>query len=323
MASLLGEGYAGESMTDIRKPRCGSLAFRPRKRARTQNCRVYWQSYPEARILGFVGYKAGMLSVAYIDPFESPTKGQEIVSAATVIETPPLFVYGARAYKDGVCVGEVWCENQEVWKLLNAKKKENNDINVLADADFIRLLVFAQPAKTGIGKKHIERFELGLGGTAEDQLKLAQEKIGKELRISEVFKPGEFVDVIAVTKGKGWQGPVKRFGVSLQRRKATGRRRHVGTLGAWHPNYVLYTVPQAGQMGYHKRTELNKWILQISDDLDAINPKSGFMHYGFVKNDYIVLKGSVPGPVKRLIKLRLAIRKGNEFKEPKVTEVIV
>jgi large subunit ribosomal protein L3 len=310
-------------MTDIRKPRCGSLAFRPRKRASNQNCRVYWQEYEEARILGFAGYKAGMVSVAYVDPFESPTKGQEVVGAATVIEVPPIFVFGARGYYDGVCVGEVWCEDENVLKTLNAKKRQNNDINILDKAEKIRLLAYAQPSKTGIGKKHIECFEIGIGGGKEEQFKIAQEKIGKELKASDVFKPGEFVDVIAVTKGKGWQGPVKRFGVSLQRPKATGRRRHVGTLGQWHPNYVLYTVPQAGQMGYHKRTELNKWIMSISDNVDEINPKSGFFHYGFVKNEYILLKGSVPGPVKRLIKLRLAVRKGNEVKEPRITEIIV
>lgn len=72
----------------------------------------------------------------------------------------------------------------------------------------------------------------------------------------------------------------------------------------------MWTVAQAGQMGYHKRTEFNKKILKISDasDVDAINPDGGFIKYGLVKNDYILIKGSVPGPSKRLIILRKAMR---------------
>lgn len=307
---------------DLRRPRKGSRSFRPRKRAESQVPRVYWQQYEEPRILGFAGYKAGMTTVAYLDHSESPTKGQEVVSAATVIEAPPLYVYGIRGYKNGATVGDELVEDKAVLEKLNIKQKKKKVELKAEELDDVRLLVFAQPSKTSIGKKHPERFEVGLGGSVEEKLKLAKEKLGKEIKVSDVFKEGEFVDVVAVTKGKGWQGAVKRFGVSLQRPKATGRRRHVGTLGQWHPPYVLYTVPQAGQTGYHKRTELNKWILKISDNVDEINPKGGFDHYGFVKNDYIILKGSVPGPAKRLIKLRLAVRSPG-VQEPKLTYVSV
>ena len=132
--------------------------------------------------------------------------------------------------------------------------------------------------------------------------------VGKDVKTTDVFKPGEFVDIIAITTGKGWQGVVKRFGVAQQRRKATGKRRHAGTLGAWHPGYVHYTVPMAGQMGYHKRTEGNKRIMKLGAAAE-INPKGGFQHYGVLKNDYILIKGSVAGPCKRLIRMRRAIRK--------------
>ncbi len=307
-------------MTDIRKPRCGSLAYRPRKRAETQNCRVYWQGCDDKRVLGFAGYKVGMIGVSYVDPFEGPTKGQEVVSAGTVIEVPPLYVYGYRIYTRKEVGSEVWVDSKDVLKTLNTKKKKPAKQVDEAEIADVRLLVYAQPAKTSIGKKHVERFEVGLGGSLDEKKELAESLMGKEMSIKDVFKPGEFVDVVAVTKGKGWQGPVKRFGVSMQRPKATGRRRHVGTLGQWHPNYILYTVPRAGQMGYHKRTELNKWILHIggADEVEKINPSSGFHKYGFVKNDYVVLKGSVPGPVKRLIKLRLAVRADGAV-EPKLS----
>jgi large subunit ribosomal protein L3 len=82
----------------------------------------------------------------------------------------------------------------------------------------------------------------------------------------------------------------------------------------------MYTVPKAGQMGYHKRTELNKMVMKIGDKPEEVNPSCGFPQYGFVKNDYVVLKGSVPGPAKRLVKLRLAVRM-QAGKEPQLTFV--
>lgn len=291
------------------------MAHRPRKRAESQNARVYWQGSPDKRVLGFAGYKAGMTHVSYVDDTESPTKGQEITSAATVIEVPPMAVYGIRCYSGKNSIGDILTGDEKVLKLIGSKKKTAKSPDESA-ADDARLLVFAMPSKTKMGKKHIERMELGCGGKdAKEKLEYCKTLLGKELRIDDVFKNGEFVDVVSISIGKGWQGAVKRFGVSIQRRKATGKRRHVGTLGQWHPAYVLYTVPQAGQTGYHKRTELNKRILKISQKPEEVNPSSGFPQYGFVKNDYVIVKGSVPGPAKRLVKLRLAVRAPMSAKE--------
>lgn len=292
---------------DINKPRKGSMAFRPRKRAVSQNPTPYWQPSPEKRVLGFVGYKAGMTQVAYVDDTESPTKGQEVVSAATVVEVPPITVYGIRCYYKKNSVGDILTDDEKILKMAGlAKSSKKIDESKVDD---VRLLVFANPAKTKFGKKHIEKMELGCGGSSEkEKMEFGKSLIGKEMKISDAFKSGEYVDIISITKGKGWQGAVKRFGVATQRRKSTGKVRHVGTLGPFHPAIVMYTAPQAGQMGYHKRTELNKRILKISDKPDEINPSAGFPHYGFVNNEYLIVKGSVSGPVKRLIKMRLAVR---------------
>lgn len=309
-------------MVDKQKPRHGSMAFWPRKRAKTQNASVYWPQSEEKRILGVAGYKVGMTHISYIDPTESPTKGQEIVSAATVIEVPPVTVYGIRYYDKKNSIGDVLTDNETILKKAGViKKKAKKEIKA-EDAVDVRLLVYAQPSKTGMGKKRIEKMELGCGGKDKNEkIEFANSLLGKEAKISEVFKPGEYVDITSVTKGKGLQGAVKRYGISIQRRKATGKRRHVGTLGAFKPAYVQYTVPQAGQMGYHKRTELNKMVLKIGSNPDEINPKSGFENYGFVKNDYIVVKGSIPGPVKRLVKVRTAARMQGVQTEPQVVFV--
>jgi large subunit ribosomal protein L3 len=299
------------------------MGFRPRKRAANQNARVYWQACETKRVLGLAGYKVGMTHIAHIDQSEAVTKGQEIVSAATVIEVPPMYVYGIRCYDDYNSIGDTLVKDENIMKKLNIKKSNPKAVDEQKVKN-VKLLVFAQPDKTSIGKKHVECMEIGLGGKdAKEKLEYAKSMLGKEIRAKDVFKSGEFVDLIAITKGKGWQGAVKRFGTSIQRPKATGKRRHVGTLGQWHPAYVLYTAPQAGQMGYHKRTEFNKMVLKIGENATEVNPKGGFIGYGFVKNDYVLVKGSVPGPAKRLVKMRLGVRPVAPQKEQQISYISV
>ena len=308
-------------MVDIRKPRRGSLAFKPRKRAKKEMPSIgYWPEVGEASILGFAGFKVGMTTVSYISN-EQLTKGMEVSVGATIVEVPPMRVYGYRVYENGKCK-DVLSEEKEVMKAIKAKKINKPKENV-KEAKDVRLLAYTQPYLASFGKKKIERMEIGIGGEVEEKIKKAEELLGKEIGIRDVFKEGQYVDVVAITKGKGWQGPVKRFGVAKQRRKATGKVRHVGTLGPFHPNYVMYTVPMPGQMGYHKRTEINKLILKIGskEELDKINPSSGFPRYGLVRNDYLLIKGSFPEAVKRLIRLRRAIRKTENEEEVKLTMI--
>ncbi|MGB9703651.1 MAG: 50S ribosomal protein L3 [Candidatus Micrarchaeia archaeon] len=312
------------------EPRHGSIAFWPRKRAKKEVQRIRsWPKSNVASLLGLAGYKVGMTKVIMIDDTESPSKGMEKREACTIVEVPPVFVYGLRFYSKDVygkqAIKEFYSEEA---KKLNIKRistleeikkfvEENN--NRISD---VFALLFIDPSKTTIGKKKLQKFEVAIGGEdIKKKVEFALSIFGKEVKAEDVFKEGEFVDVVAVTKGKGWQGPVKRFGVHEQRRKATGRIRHVGTLGPWHPARVLYTVPMAGQMGFHRRTEYNKRILKIAS-AEEITQKGGFKNYGVVKNTFILLKGSIPGPAKRLIRIRKAIRaKVKEVKKPKLIKV--
>ena len=263
-------------MTDINRPRRGTMGVRPRKRAESQNARVFWQDSSAKRVLGFAGYKVGMTTVSYIDNSESPTKGQEITLGGTIIEIPPMHVYGVRFYNDQQSLGDTLVTDEKVLKMLNMKKFEGKE-PAMNQVTQVRLLAFTEPAKTSMAKKHIERMEIAVGGKdASEKIEYAKSLLGKPLLMKDVFKAGDFVDIIAITKGKGWQGAVKRFGIAKQRRKATGKVRHVGTLGQWHPAYVLYTVPQAGQTGYHKRTEFSKQIIKMGENVDDVNPKDGF-----------------------------------------------
>ncbi|MCI0558630.1 MAG: 50S ribosomal protein L3, partial [Nitrososphaera sp.] len=148
-------------MTDIRRPRRGSMAHRPRKRAKSQNARVYWQECSDKRVIGFAGYKVGMTHVAYVDDSESPTKGQEVVSAATVVEVPPIVVYGLRCYQNNNSLGDILVSDEKLLKLAGFKKKHTPKAINEEHVDDVRLLAYAMPSKTKIGKKHIEKMELG------------------------------------------------------------------------------------------------------------------------------------------------------------------
>ena len=135
-----------------------------------------------------------------------------------------------------------------------------------------------------------------------------KEKIGKEISIGEVFSEG-LVDIRAVTKGYGTQGPMKRFGIALKSQKSEKGRRRPGSLAPWHPSRVTFRAPQAGQTGYHNRITYNNLILSVGKISEKdINKKSGFDHYGVIKTDYLILKGSIPGPKKRGLMITTAIR---------------
>ncbi len=74
-------------------------------------------------------------------------------------------------------------------------------------------------------------------------------------------------------------------------------------------------------MGFNQRTEYNKQILRIGDDGNQISPKGGYLHYGIVKTDYALLRGTNPGPAKRLVALRYPAR-GNAEGEPPRIELV-
>ena len=137
----------------------------------------------------------------------------------------------------------------------------------------------------------------------------------------DVFEEGDFVDTHAVTKGKGFQGPMKRFGISKRSHKSEKSIRNPGSLGPWISyHYMGYRVPKAGQTGFHLRTELSKFILLISKEPEEVNPKGGFVNYGLVKSEFVLIKGSIPGPKKRLIRLTPSWRKTKE-EAPQVSRI--
>ncbi|MBI2663538.1 50S ribosomal protein L3 [Candidatus Woesearchaeota archaeon] len=311
-------------MPNIRSPRRGSLQYWPRKRAKRSYASIRsWVGQNETKLLGFAGYKAGMTHIIIRDNTNSITKGDLISQPVTVIECPPLKPLSLRFYKKtptGLrCVSELFAKNLD--KELTRKIKLSKKSNESQDYDNIKLVVYTQPKLTSIGKKKPEIFELGISGNKEQKLEFGKSLLNKEININEVFKEGQFLDVHGITKGKGFQGTVKRFGVSIRQHKSEKVKRGVGSLGPWTPKRVSFRVPMPGKMGYHQRVEYNKWLLKISNKIEEINPKGGFLQYGLVKSDFILLNGSVPGSRKRLVILTEPMRAKKQSQKSEINYI--
>jgi large subunit ribosomal protein L3 len=317
-------------MANLHRPRRGSLAFSPRKRAKSQipTMRSWSKGNNEPKLGGFAGYKVGMTHVIMMDDMpNSLTEGTEISVPVTVLEVPAMKIAAIRVYGEPgpygtKILGEAWSTDLDPSlerKLFTPKKTNTKNalekIGKLVEEGKvanIHLISYTLPSLiAGIPKKTPDMMENRIvGGDMATRLEYATSMIGKSVEVSEIFNTGDMIDVLAITIGKGTQGPVKRWGINLMKHKHSrqGSLRQIGTLGPWNPSRVSWRVPQLGQTGYHQRTEYNKRIIKIGENGGEVTPKGGFLNYGEVSGNYLLLKGSVPGPKRRLIRLRPAIR---------------
>lgn len=305
-------------------PRHGSMQVWPRVRAKSVRPRIRtWMQSKEAKLMGFPGYKAGMTHAQIIDPNpNSLTKNETISVPVTVIECPPVKVIGATFYKtDDSKIRQVGAylekeaDKHLKKRLVTAKKSKKID-DVKPDTfEDIRILIQTQPSMTGIGTKIPQVLEISIGGKKEDKISFLKENINKTIKVSEAFNPGQVCDIHSITKGKGFQGPVKRFGVSIRSHKSEKTKRGPGSLGGWKgQSGFMYRVAHAGQMGFHQRVQYNNRIIKIGENSSEVNPKGGFVRYGVLKNDYVLLKGSTPGSIKRMMMITQPIRPNKHSK---------
>jgi large subunit ribosomal protein L3 len=307
------------------KPRAGSLQFWPRKRTK-RPLRVNWKPLEEkykdvALPLGLVGYKVGMESAIVKDMREkSLTKGEEIFMPITILEIPPHRILSIRLYKDNKVFTEIWNPfafkdykwlKRKVKEIKKEKSKEEliKEIEERAkEAEKIRLLIYTKPKLIKL-KKTPEIVEVGLGGKKEEQIEFIKNYIDKDITAKDIFKPKMLVDVRGATKGKGFAGPLKRFGIKRKQHKSEKGVRRPGSLGPWNPSKVSFRVPMAGQLGFFKRIDYNKYVLDVGNIRDKnINKKEGFLNYGLIDGDFVIVKGSVMGTAKRAIFLTYPLR---------------
>ena len=317
------------------------MAYYPRVRAKSMEARIRgWPeiSSEEPKLLAHAGFKAGCVQIVSIDDREkTPNAGKQLVSLGTVLVTPPILVVGVRGYsKDPYGLHaefDVYAEDipKQVSKHITLKNKEKaleNAEKILGRIKEIFAIVTITPNTVGLEQKKPYIFEAAVkGGDVQKQFTFVKDLLGKEVKIDQVFETGSGVDVAAITKGKGWQGVITRMGVKRKQHKSRKSVREVGSLGPISPQNVMYTVPRAGQMGFHQRVEYNKRIMIMSNSNSEdfkINPEGGFKHFGLVKGDYVILKGSVPGTYRRLIKLRSQIRNiPSKINKPNILEVVI
>jgi large subunit ribosomal protein L3e len=193
-------------------------------------------------------------------------------------------------------------------------------------ATVVRVIAHTQIRKVKVSQKKAHMMEIQVnGGSIEQKTDFSVSLFEKNVPIDTVFTESDMIDVIGVTKGKGFEGVTTRWGTRKLPRKTHKGLRKVACIGAWHPSRVMWTVPRAGQHGYHHRTEANKKIYKMAKgskseggkdgnattDFDLtvknITPLGGFPHYGEVTEDYIMLKGAVVGPKKRALTLRKSL----------------
>merc|ERR1711884_409538 len=200
----------------------------------------------------------------------------------------------------------------------------------------IRVIAHTQIGKLNLRQKKAHVMEIQVnGGSINQKVEFGKKLMEKEVKINDVFALDEYIDVIGVTKGKGFEGVTTRWGVTKLPRKTRKGLRKVACIGSWHPARVSTTVARAGQKGYHHRVEINKKIYRLgagyktengkvnknnasteADRTDkSINPVGGFPHYGEVKNDFLVIKGSCMGGRKRPIVLRKSLLNHHKRKD--------
>jgi len=316
-------------------PKRGSMAYYPRVRAKSMIPKFKSLIVPKeegVKILNYYGYKVGMAHVMATNKHKgSPFANQKVALPATIIEIPGLTVLGARFYaKSGVSKRAIkdFVFTSKGNKFLEkritgiARAKEKGDLLKKALELFeekkdklveIALIAYTHPEKTTIGKKAPEVVELHLSGKPEEQLEFFKSKLGQDVSGEDFVSENTFVDLKGVTVGKGFQGVIKRFGVKRRHHKSEKGVRRVGSIGPWTPGTVMSTVPRPGQMGCHNRVQLSQKVLKFIDAKEA-NPKGGWEGYGVVKSKAVVVAGSVPGHVKRLIAFRFAQRKPKDIK---------
>ena len=335
-------------------PRKGCLGFLPRKRTKHHRGRI--RAFPKddkskaPHFTAFGGFKAGMTHILRdVDRTKAKLDKKEKVEAVTVLETPPLKVVGLVGYVETPrgqrALATVWANHldkgtvrrfyknwvrskQKAFSRYQAENKDAKKVEVQLNrikkyCTSVRAICHTQQnllKNVRQKKNHVFEIQINGGKTIADKVNFAHGFFEKEFRVDNVFAQNELVDVIGVTKGKGFAGVMKRWGVRHLQKKSHRGYRKVGSIGAWHPSRVAWSVARAGQEGYFHRTEINKKIYRIgkgerggaknnaTTDADLteknITPMGGFPHYGVVRDDFLLIKGCCVGPRKRFVMLR-------------------
>ena len=120
---------------------------------------------------------------------------------------------------------------------------------------------------------------------------LGEYEVGQEVKV-DIFAVGEIVDVTGISKGKGFQGAIKRHGQSRGPMSHGSRyHRRPGSMGPVAPNRVFKGKLLPGRMGGEQITVQNLQIVKVD-----------------VERNLLLIKGNVPGPKKAMLKIKSAVK---------------
>merc|ERR1712227_497722 len=299
-------------------PRHGSLKFLPKKRCTRPLGKP--KSFPKddaskpIHLTAFIGFKAGMTHV--VREAEKPGSAinkKEVVEPVTIIECPPLKVVGVTGYiktADGprsiktvwaarlsdevrrrfyknwyACKKKAFTKSNKRWETEDGKKSIERDLELLKKhAVSVRAICHTQMQGLSLRQKKAHLIEIQVnGGSIADKVEWCKDNFEKEVAVNTVFAKNEMIDCIGITKGRGYH----------------------------HRTEINKKVYRVGA-GYHQvdgKMVTNNGATEVDVTDKSINPVGGFVHYGQVKSDFVMIKGGVMGPKKRAITLRKSILK--------------
>ena len=203
------------------------------------------------------------------------------LTPVTVLAAGPCYVTQVKTVEndgyEAVQVGFVDKKEKAVSKDANGKKtvKRRNGVNKAEKGHF---------DKAGVtGKRYVKEF---LFENAADY------KLGDEIK-ADIFEQNDKIDVTAISKGKGFQGAIKRHGQSRGPMSHGSKfHRHAGSNGACSsPSKVFKGKKMPGHMGSKKVTVQNLEIVRID-----------------IENNLILVKGAVPGAKKALVTVKETVK---------------
>ncbi|ABA27245.1 ribosomal protein L3 (nucleomorph) [Bigelowiella natans] len=320
-------------------PRIGSLGFLPKKRSN----RIFPSSKTYKEIIHiyypyisqFASLKVASTHVLRICNIVSSKSYQNpIIDEVTLMECPPIEVVGLCAY--ALSSGHlVKLKTIKLQRGLNLDQSKDISFDSQFFTNFTYSLQFIIKhsvifrflcctfIKTNsmIKKKYFFETDI-IGGSPKMKLEFWLKLNNKKIYINSIFHENDIIDAIGITKGHGTKGVVSRWGITRLPRKTHRGLRKVACIGPWTPSRVAWTISRAGQKGYHKRTLFNKKIYKIGSEenfsyysnslsdsiVKSVNCMGGFKKFGFINNDYLIIKGSMTGSSKRPILLRKNIK---------------
>jgi large subunit ribosomal protein L3 len=132
-------------------------------------------------------------------------------------------------------------------------------------------------------------------------------KVGQLIKAGEVFNKGTMVDVVGISKGKGFAGGVKRWGFhgGPKTHGQSDRHRAPGSIGSGTtPGRVLKGLKMAGHMGVDQITVMGSEVMGIDDETETI-----------------LIKGSIPGPRGTVVLIKKSNKKRKKYHEPVVQNI--